>query len=111
MEELKRWSSGNNSQRKGKLNRQVEIKDVSDVDGYILAARSRGRGAFGIDTSAQELINVKSCSTNSVMVQIEKDEWLLSKIARFPLDEEPYLYEIDSKPENREFEIKEASII
>lgn len=36
------------------------------------------------------------------MILVEKEEWLLSKISKFPLEEEAYLYEMDIKPENKE---------
>jgi hypothetical protein len=55
----------------------------------------------GIHTSAQELIDASKCERDSLMVNIEKEEWFLSKISKFPLDEQSYLYEMDSKPENK----------
>jgi hypothetical protein len=38
------------------LKKKIELKDGSDTENYILAARSKGRGPIGIDTTAQELI-------------------------------------------------------
>jgi hypothetical protein len=67
-----------------------------------LAARSRGRGSVGVHPSAQELIDVSKCHKESAMILVEKEEWLLSKISKFPLEEEAYLYEMDIKPENKE---------
>lgn len=68
MEELKRWSLLNLQQRSQKILKQIEVRDVSDADNYILAARSRGRGAAGIHEAAQELVDISKCNTESVMV-------------------------------------------
>ncbi len=87
MDELKRWSLFNLQQPNQKLLKQIEIRDVSDADNYILAALSRGRGPAGIPQSAQELVDISKCGKESVMVQVEKEEWLVSKICRFPLEE------------------------
>lgn len=87
MEELKRWSLLNLQQRNHKIMKQIQVRDVSDVENYILAARSRGRGPIGIHEAAKELVDISKCSSESVMVQIEQEEWLLSKIYRFPLEE------------------------
>jgi hypothetical protein len=35
------------------IKKQIEIKDVSDVQQYVLAAKSKGRGPKGIDTMVQ----------------------------------------------------------
>jgi hypothetical protein len=87
MDELKSWSLLNLQQRNKKLLKQIEVRDVSDADNFILAARSRGRGAAGIHEAAQELVDISKCGKESVMVQLEKEEWLLSKICKFPLEE------------------------
>jgi hypothetical protein len=87
MSDLKRWSLQNFHQRNRKVAKLVEIKDVSDVGNYILAARSKGKGPVGIDATAQGLIDLSNCAKNSLMIQSEKEEWLFSKISKFPIDE------------------------
>lgn len=74
-------------QQNRKIIKQIEVRDVSDADNYILAAKSRGRGPAGIHETAKELVDISRCNTESLMVQMEKEEWLLSKICRFPLEE------------------------
>jgi hypothetical protein len=73
MEELKSWSLLNLQQRNQKILKQIEVRDVSDADNYILAARSRGRGPAGIHETAQELVDISKCNTESVMVHMEKE--------------------------------------
>lgn len=53
IDDLRRWSLRGSSERKNKVNKAVELRGVSDVDSYILAAKSKGRGALGIDSAAQ----------------------------------------------------------
>jgi hypothetical protein len=45
------------------------------------------------------------------MINVENEEWLFSRISKFPLDEEPYLYELEVIPENKPFEIEQASVV
>ncbi len=69
--EAKSWSAHTQSNIDGRqLAKLVEVKDVSDVGNYILAAKSRGRGLMGIDPLAQELVELSDYSSNCMRVKV-----------------------------------------
>ncbi len=72
LSEVKCWSQqtqfvGNNL----KLKKEIEVRDISDLSQYILATKSRGRGVLGIDSMAQELIQLQDYSKNCMMVKVQ----------------------------------------
>jgi hypothetical protein len=56
----------------------------------MLATRSLSRGRTIFDQQVQELVKEGSM----MLVQHDKEEWLLSKIKQFPMDQDKYMFEL-----------------
>ena len=79
-----------------KIQKTIDVCEFSEVENYILATRPLCKRRKIINEEAKELIGRLDNPQNSLWVETSNQQWLLSSIKALPLNQEKYLFNIET---------------